>query len=146
MGYGHDGYVLEDAPMTFEVPDTSYSYLSAGGHLDLSERVDLSYLGLRALGGLQAEVTPEVRLALAVRSPGVRVLGWGSATRVVSAAVLLPGAPPSEYQVIEELPHGTGSSVVEPVRLYAGLRWARGRWSAARSPSTSTSAARGRLL
>ena len=36
VGYGHDGYVLEDAPMTFEVPDTSYSYLSAGGHLDLS--------------------------------------------------------------------------------------------------------------
>jgi hypothetical protein len=105
--------------------------LEGGSHLDLSERVDLSYLGLRALGGLQVDVTPEVRLALAVRSPAVRVLTWGSATRVVSAAVLLPGVPPTEYQITQELPRGTEPAVVEPVRLYAGLRWARGRWTLA---------------
>ena len=36
VGYGQDTYVIEDAPMTFEVPNTAYSYLSAGGHIDLS--------------------------------------------------------------------------------------------------------------
>jgi hypothetical protein len=36
VGYGQDNYVIEDAPMTFEVPNTAYSYLSAGGHVDLS--------------------------------------------------------------------------------------------------------------
>jgi hypothetical protein len=105
--------------------------LQGGSHLAIAERVDLSYLGLRAVGGLQVDVTPEVRLALAVRSPGVRVLTWGTATRVVSAAVLLPGVPPSEHQATEALPRGTEPSVVEPVRLYAGLRWARKRWTLA---------------
>ncbi len=36
VGYGQDNYVIEDAPMTFEVPNTAYSYLSVGGHVDLS--------------------------------------------------------------------------------------------------------------
>jgi hypothetical protein len=36
VGYGQSSYVLEDAPMTFEVPNTAYSYLSIGGGVDLS--------------------------------------------------------------------------------------------------------------
>ncbi|HEU0037169.1 MAG TPA: hypothetical protein VFQ53_41450 [Kofleriaceae bacterium] len=36
VGYGKANYIIVDAPDTFEVPDTSYSFLSAGGHLDLS--------------------------------------------------------------------------------------------------------------
>jgi len=36
VGYGQQNYVIEDAPMTFEVPNTAYSYLSVGGHIDLS--------------------------------------------------------------------------------------------------------------
>jgi hypothetical protein len=35
VGYGAAKYVIEDAPMSFEVPDTAYTWLSAGGHLDL---------------------------------------------------------------------------------------------------------------
>ncbi len=35
IGYGQSKYTIEDAPMTFEVPDTAYSFLTAGGHLDL---------------------------------------------------------------------------------------------------------------
>ena len=35
VSYGSSSYVIEDAPMAFEVPDTKYTYLSAGGHLDL---------------------------------------------------------------------------------------------------------------
>lgn len=36
LGYGQSNYVLEDAPMTFEVPNTAYSFLSVGGGVDLS--------------------------------------------------------------------------------------------------------------
>jgi len=45
VGYGASAYKIEDAPMTFEVPDTSYSYLSAGGHLDLkiTERASVGF-------------------------------------------------------------------------------------------------------
>jgi len=45
VGYGARNYVIEDAPMTFEVPDTSYSFLSAGGHLDLkiTERASVGF-------------------------------------------------------------------------------------------------------
>jgi len=36
VGYSRQTYNLEDAPETFEVPNTSYHALHAGGHLDLS--------------------------------------------------------------------------------------------------------------
>ncbi|MEJ7598765.1 MAG: autotransporter outer membrane beta-barrel domain-containing protein [Kofleriaceae bacterium] len=36
IGYGQTNYTIVDAPDTFEVPDTGYSYLSAGAHLDLA--------------------------------------------------------------------------------------------------------------
>jgi hypothetical protein len=36
VGYGQSNYVIEDAPMTFEVPNTAYSYLTVGGKVDLA--------------------------------------------------------------------------------------------------------------
>ncbi len=36
VGYGRQTYNLDDAPETFEVPNTSYHYLHAGTHVDLS--------------------------------------------------------------------------------------------------------------
>ncbi len=36
LGYGRRTYKLDDAPETFEVPDTSYHYLQAGAHFDLA--------------------------------------------------------------------------------------------------------------
>jgi hypothetical protein len=36
VGYGRQSYLINDAPMTFEVPNTAYHYLHAGAHLDLS--------------------------------------------------------------------------------------------------------------
>ncbi len=45
VGYGQANYKIEDAPMEFEVPDTSYSYLSMGGQVDLSitERASVGF-------------------------------------------------------------------------------------------------------
>jgi len=103
--------------------------LQQGGHLAFSERGDYSYLAVRALVGVQWDATPAIRLAAAVRSPSVRVLPWGSVSRVTSAAVLLPGVPPTEYQAVEEVHPERGLSIVEPVRLYGGLRVVRGPWT-----------------
>ena len=36
VNYGKNSYIIEDAPETFEVPDTSYSYLGAGVNVDLN--------------------------------------------------------------------------------------------------------------
>jgi hypothetical protein len=36
VGYGQSSYKITDASENFEVPDTAYSYLSAGGHIDLA--------------------------------------------------------------------------------------------------------------
>jgi hypothetical protein len=36
VGYGQSNYVLVDAPATFEVPDTAYTYVHAGVHVDLN--------------------------------------------------------------------------------------------------------------
>ncbi|MEO8702007.1 MAG: hypothetical protein ABI867_18320 [Kofleriaceae bacterium] len=36
VAYGQNNYTITDASANFEVPDTSYSYLSAGGHIDLA--------------------------------------------------------------------------------------------------------------
>lgn len=47
VGYGRQTYKIQDAPATFEVPDTSYHFLHAGGHLDLSitERATVGFGG-----------------------------------------------------------------------------------------------------
>lgn len=36
VNYGRNSYIISDAPETFEVPDTEYSYLGAGVKLDLN--------------------------------------------------------------------------------------------------------------
>ena len=36
VNYGKTSYIISDAPETFEVPDTDYSYLGAGASLDLN--------------------------------------------------------------------------------------------------------------
>jgi hypothetical protein len=36
VGYGRKTYNIDDAPETFEVPNTAYHYLQAGGHLDMA--------------------------------------------------------------------------------------------------------------
>jgi hypothetical protein len=36
LGFGQRSYALSDAPQSFEVPDTRYSYLSAGTRLDVA--------------------------------------------------------------------------------------------------------------
>ncbi|MEO8699069.1 MAG: hypothetical protein ABI867_03465 [Kofleriaceae bacterium] len=45
VGYGQSAYKIVDAPMTFEVPDTAYSFLTAGGSLDLkiTERATVGF-------------------------------------------------------------------------------------------------------
>jgi hypothetical protein len=45
VSYGTSSYLIPDAPSTFEVPDTSYSYLGAGAHLDLNitERASVGF-------------------------------------------------------------------------------------------------------
>jgi hypothetical protein len=47
LGYGRRTYTLDDAPETFEVPDTSYHYFQAGAHVDLSitERASVGFGG-----------------------------------------------------------------------------------------------------
>lgn len=47
VGYGRQTYNLDDAPATFEVPNTSYHYLHAGTHLDLAitERASVGFGG-----------------------------------------------------------------------------------------------------
>jgi hypothetical protein len=105
--------------------------LQQGGHVIYSERGDQAYLALRTLLGVQWQASEEVRLAAAVRGPSVRVVAWGPLSKFLSSAVLLPGVPPGQsHQAIEERPSG-GLKVVEPVRVYGGLRWARDGWSVA---------------
>ncbi len=36
VNYGRNAYTISDAPMTFEVPDTEYTYLGAGAQIDLN--------------------------------------------------------------------------------------------------------------
>jgi hypothetical protein len=45
VGYGQWSYQIIDAPETFEVPDTQYSYLTAGGGVDLriTERASVGF-------------------------------------------------------------------------------------------------------
>lgn len=47
VGYGRQTYNIDDAPSTFEVPNTSYHYLHAGTHLDLAvtERASVGFGG-----------------------------------------------------------------------------------------------------
>jgi hypothetical protein len=47
VNYGRSTYIIQDAPQTFEVPDTDYQYMGAGAHLDLNitERASVGFGG-----------------------------------------------------------------------------------------------------
>jgi long-subunit fatty acid transport protein len=111
------------------IETSSTDPLEQGAHLNVNLRDDQSYLASRALVGLQADVTDELRLALVLRSPVVRIVGWGSTTRVTSVAALLPGYGAQQGQLLEATRPSTGLSVVDVGRVWAGGAWTRGRWS-----------------
>jgi hypothetical protein len=108
---------------------SSTNPLEQGAHLNVNIRDDQSDLSTRALLGLQADVTDALRLALVLRSPVVRVVGWGKTTRVTSVAALLPGYGAQQGQLLEELRPSAGLSVVDVGRVAAGAAWTRGPWS-----------------
>jgi len=107
---------------------TSTDPLQQGAHLNISIRDEQSYLALRALLGLQWDVTDQVRLALAVRTPVVQVVSWGKTSRVTSVAALLPGFAPQQGQLLEEAEPTGGLTVVDPGRVYLGVAWTGGPW------------------
>jgi long-subunit fatty acid transport protein len=114
------------------VRTSSTDPLEQGALLDVSIRGEDTMLATRAVVGLQWDATESLRLALVLRSPVVRVTGWGQATRVTSVAVLLPGTPPDQRgqaQVMELVEPGSGLSIVDVGRIYGGTAWTRGPWS-----------------
>ncbi len=103
--------------------------LEQGAHLNVSIRSDESMLAGRALVGLQWDAAPSLRLAAAFRSPAVRVVAWGTTTRLLSVSALLPGFAPQIGQVVQETSPESGLSIVDVGRLSGGLAWGRGAWS-----------------
>lgn len=103
--------------------------LQQGAHLNVSIRSDESMLVGRALLGLQWDAAPSLRLAAAVRTPAVRVVAWGTTTRLLSVSALLPGFAPQIGQVVQETSPESGLSVVDVGRLSGGLAWGLGGWS-----------------
>lgn len=110
------------------ITTTSADPLQQGAHVNVSVRSDESMVAGRALLGVQWDVTGSLRLGLVVRSPAVRVLAWGTTTRLLSASVLLPGYAPQVAQVVRQTSPEAGLSVVDVGRLSAGLAWAAGAW------------------
>jgi long-subunit fatty acid transport protein len=111
------------------IETSSTNPLEQGAHLNVNIHDDQSYLALRALFGLQADLTDELRLALTLRTPVVRGVGWGKTTRVTSVAALLPGYGAQQGQLLEEIRPSSGLSVVDVGRISAGAAWTRGPWS-----------------
>jgi hypothetical protein len=70
-----------------------------------------------------------VRLALALRTPAVRLAAWGDAALQVSYASLLPGFSPQEGQETFLSTPASSLSVVEVGRVLAGVAWERAGWS-----------------
>jgi long-subunit fatty acid transport protein len=108
---------------------TSSNPLEQGAHLNVSIRTDQSFLATRALVGLQWDLTSEVRLALTLRSPVLRLVAWGQASRVTSVAALLPGFAPQQGQLIEQAVAPSGASIIDVGRISIGGAWTRGPWS-----------------
>jgi hypothetical protein len=97
-----------------------------GGLIQVMVRSDESVIGFRAMGGVQWDATPSLRLALAARTATVRLAAWGSATRITSLATLLPGQPPDQQQYLERVVPDEGVSVRDPPQLIGGLSWRSG--------------------
>jgi hypothetical protein len=108
---------------------TASDPLQQGAHINTSIRSDQSVLAARALLGLQWDATAALRLALALRTPVVRVAAWGQGARVTSVAVLLPDESPLQAQLLEPLAPPSGLSVIDPGRICGGAAWTDGRWS-----------------
>lgn len=108
---------------------TAADPLQQGAHVNVSIRSDVSALAGRALLGLQWDVAPGLRLAVAVRTPSWRVYAWGDTTRLISYSVLLPGYAPQIGQFVEHTAPAAGISTIDVGRVSAGLRWEPGRWS-----------------
>jgi len=58
-------------------------------------------------------------------------VAWGPVNKFLSTAALLPNAPPTQSQDASESTPARGLSIVEPVRLYGGLRYAMEGWTLA---------------
>jgi hypothetical protein len=126
--YATDVWSLDvNASLRTDSTDPSQS----GFHLVYSERGDQGVIGVRSFLGMQWDATERVRLAAAVRGPGVRIAAWGPVDKFLSWAVLMPGVAPTQNLVAQQTTPGRGASVVEPVRLYGGMRYASGRWTLA---------------
>jgi len=108
---------------------TSADPIQQGAHLNVSIRSDETALAGRLLLGLQWDVGPSLRLALAVRSPSSRVKAWGTTTRLISVSALLPGYGPQVQQALQTTHPAGGLSVVDTGRLSGGLRWDLDPWS-----------------
>jgi hypothetical protein len=111
------------------IETSSANPLEQGAHLNVNIRDDQSHLASRALLGLQADVTDALRLALVLRTPVVRIVGWGRTIRVTSVAALLPGFGAQQGQLLEITRPSDGLSVVDVGRISVGANWTRGRWS-----------------
>jgi hypothetical protein len=103
----------------------------SGYHLAYSERGDQGVIGIRSLVGIQWDATERLRVAAAARGPGIRIAAWGPVDRFLSWAVLMPGVAPAQNMLAEKTEPGRGAEVVEPIRLYGGLRYAAERWTVA---------------
>lgn len=110
------------------ITTTSTDPLQQGAHVNVSIRSDESMVAGRALLGAQWDATEALRLAVVVRTPSVRVLAWGTTTRLLSVSVLLPGYAPQVGQLVDQTSPEDGLSVVDVGRLSAGLAYARGGW------------------
>jgi len=110
---------------------SSSNPLETGGHVVYSERRDQGLLGLRTLVGIQWDASREVRVAAAVRGPTFRLFAWGPHNTFFTTAALLPGIPPTQSQTTTQETAARGQSIVEPVKLYGGMRFAGERWTLA---------------
>lgn len=108
---------------------TSALPLERGSHVNVSYRSNESMVAGRGILGLQWDVVEALRLAVALRSPSVRVLAWGNTTRLLAVSVMLPGYAPQQGQVVSEVAPSSGLSIVDVGRISAGLAWEPAPWS-----------------
>ena len=120
-----------DLNAVLNTTDTVYT----GSHITYSERGDQMVIGVRPTFGLQWDATETVRIAALMRGPYYRLGGWGPIDKFLSYGIIMPppatGGSPVTRQGLTatETKPDRGVVQVEPVRLYGGLRWAKGDWT-----------------
>jgi hypothetical protein len=128
--YSTDTWTV-DLNAVLNTTDTTYT----GSHITYSERGDQMVIGVRSMLGLQWDATDTVRIAAAMRGPYYRLGGWGPVDKFLSYGIIMPpptaGAPAVTRQGLTatETTPDRGVLQVEPIRLYGGLRWAKGVWT-----------------